>query len=30
MSGEGIIKIVLSSGKYTAMININEDELNNE
>ncbi|MFJ9384255.1 hypothetical protein ACIROD_11050 [Peribacillus sp. NPDC101481] len=30
MSGEGIIKIVLSSGKLTAMININEDELNNE
>ncbi|CAH0234497.1 MULTISPECIES: hypothetical protein [Bacillaceae] len=30
MSGEGIIKIVLSSGKHTAMININEDELNNE
>ncbi|MGE7590530.1 hypothetical protein [Peribacillus sp. NPDC101480] len=30
MSGEGIIKIVLSSGKLTAMININENELNNE
>ncbi|GAB6258652.1 hypothetical protein [Peribacillus sp. N1] len=30
MSGEGIIKIVLSSGKHTAIININEDVLNNE
>ncbi|MCK1984685.1 MULTISPECIES: hypothetical protein [Peribacillus] len=30
MSGEGIIKIVLSSGKQVAMININEAELNNE
>jgi hypothetical protein len=30
MSGEGIIKIVLSNGKHDAMISINEDELKNE
>ncbi|WP_347940499.1 hypothetical protein AAEY33_23240 [Peribacillus simplex] len=30
MSGEGIIKIVLSSGKHDAMISVNEDELKNE